>query len=217
MVEGGLRRREVGEKDGVHLAQLGQRGRHRQPAELLRTAIGRAGRDKAGQLQIMFARAQDRDLAQIARAAQRDAVPAARATALHQLAAFQPRAAEEVERRRQILGGQTRLFGETLRCQVIGIAVGRYLLDLNQALLHATLQVGVGQAQRNAQLARDRTLGHGAVFIHGLKKAEGDLGLAVGRGGALLLLTHVVHPTCSVLEQYFVHDMNVKSSRRWPN
>ena len=63
-----------------------------------------------------------------------------------------PRTAEEGERIREILGGQTGLLGESLGRQVVSVAIGRNFADFDQALAHTAAHISVGHAERNAHL-----------------------------------------------------------------
>ena len=85
---------------------------------------------------------------------------------------------EEIKRNGEKIGRDPALFGKPFRRQVIGIAVGRRLADLDIALLDAALQIGVRQPQRDAELARQRALRDRAVLLHRVQQPEGDLVLA---------------------------------------
>ena len=45
----------------------------------------------------------------------------------------------------------------------------------------ATLQIGVGKPEGDAEIPRDRALGQGAVLVNGVQETERDLGLVVER------------------------------------
>ena len=56
------------------------------------------------------------------------------------------------------LNGQPGLLGKTLRRQVIGVAPRRRILDLDEALLDAALQVRVNKTERDAEFGRNSPL-----------------------------------------------------------
>ena len=87
--------------------------------------------------------------------------------------------AEEAKGRGKVFRRQPGLFGKPLGGEVIGVAVGRDLADLDPALFDAAFEIGVGEAERDAQLVRGGALGDAAVFMNRIEQAQGDLGLAV--------------------------------------
>ena len=135
--------------------------------------------DETGEHDRCFHGTESRDLAQIAGAGERNALPTLFFALNESLGALLTRGAEEAERRGEILGGEATLFGEARGRQVIGVAIGGNLGDLDQPLLDAALEVGVGEAERDAEIAGDRALGERAVFLNRIEEPERDRGLGV--------------------------------------
>ena len=57
----------------------------------------------------------------------------------------------EVKRIVKILCGEATLLGKAFRRQVVSIAIGGYLADLDQALFGATFEIAIDQPQGNAE------------------------------------------------------------------
>ena len=64
-----------------------------------------------------------------------------------------------------------------MRRQIIGIAPRRRLADLQQALFDAALEVGVDQAERDAEIGGELALRLGAVALDRLEEPEHDPGV----------------------------------------
>ena len=113
------------------------------------------------------------DIGELALPIERHALPALGLARAHRVLELRAGAAKEREGRAEIFGREPRLLGEALRRQIIEIAVGRDLLDLDQALAHAALQIRVGETQRDAEFARDRSLRQLRVLLDRIEDTEG--------------------------------------------
>src|SRR5689334_7992224 len=71
---------------------------------------------------------------------------------------------------RQILDREPGLLGETLRCQIIGVAPRGRIMDLDQPLLDATLEVGVDKAKRYSKFRGDPALRTHAIRLDGTQQ-----------------------------------------------
>ena len=157
---------ERGDHDGVERTETFQVGG--QPG-----GVGARGRD-AGDLDEVVARDQTSDFREVAAADQGEPALSARRQHLEQLVALHPRLAKEGEQIHQIGRGQPRLFGHAARRQIIGVAPGRHLPDLDETLAEASIEIGVDQPERDAELARDRALRHGRIALDRIQHAEHD-------------------------------------------
>src|SRR3546814_9447295 len=93
----------------------------------------------------MVQRADQRDLRHVAAPDQDQRFPAPVRRHPQRLLAGGPRLAEEVEGIEQVAGSEARLLGKALGRQVIGVTPLRNLLDLDQPLVDAALEIGVDQ------------------------------------------------------------------------
>src|SRR5262249_16952580 len=87
------------------------------------------------------------------------------------------RSAEERKRTGEIFDGEARFLGETVRRQIIGVAPRRDLPDLKQALFDAAFEVGVDEAERDAEVGGKLTLRLSTMSLHGFQGAEHDPGI----------------------------------------
>ena len=67
----------------------------------------------------------------------------------------------------EIARSQARFLGKTLGRQVVRIAARRRIVNLDQTLFDAALEVGVNEAKRDAKLGGDTALGALAVILNG--------------------------------------------------
>src|SRR5215470_9697153 len=108
----------------------------------------------------------------------------------------------------EVFRGQARFLGKSARRQVIGIAPGRYLADLDQPFAHAALQISVGKAKRYSELVRHCALGDVTVTLDHVKNTENDL--VLGRFAPLALYADGRHrPPLWLPPTPDVHAMNV--------
>ena len=112
---------------------------------------------------------------------------------MQSLGALAARATEKAEGVRKILRCQAAFFGEALRREVVSIAVGGGLADLDQAFLGAALEIGIRQSQRDAELLRDLPLCDAFVLVHGVQNPEGDLGfICLARRRYAFSVAHII-------------------------
>ena len=69
---------------------------------------------------------------------------------------------------------QPGFLGKALRRQVIGIAPGRGIMDLDEALLDAAFEVGVDEAERDAEFRGNSALRTRTVRLHRTQQAENN-------------------------------------------
>src|SRR5262249_3538722 len=79
---------------------------------------------------------------------------------------------EKSERIGKILDRKARLFGEALRREIISVSPRRCATDLDEAFFDTTLEVGVDQTKRDAELRGEQPLGLRAVLLHSVEQAE---------------------------------------------
>ena len=133
--------------------------------------------DHSGDLDAVFRRTDHRDLGEVGNAGKRDPRKAAFRAGLQGEIAVGLRPAEEAERRRKVFGGETGLLRKSLRRQIVDIAAGRGLADLDEPLLHAALEVGVDEPERDAKLGPETPLRLAAVALDRAEQAEHDAGI----------------------------------------
>src|SRR5262249_39120715 len=103
-------------------------------------------------------RTQCGDLGKIGLSEKKNLIDTAVACETEQLGTVSLGLPEEAERIGQVFDGQARFLSEALRRQIVRVATGRGLSDLNEPLLHASLEVGIDQAQGDAELGGEVTL-----------------------------------------------------------
>ena len=149
---------------------------------------------------------QGRDLGKLAVAGERDAPPPLALAVIDKLGALHPRAPEEGEGRGEIFGDQTALLGEARRRDVVGITPRRRLADLDPALLDAALEIGVGEADSDAQAARNRTLRDSLLALDHAQKVQRELALERSLRRAHRREGRLFHPSP---RNFLVHNMNI--------
>src|SRR5271155_1795814 len=75
---------------------------------------------------------------------------------------------------RQVFDGQTGFFCKAVRRQIVGVAARRRLPDFQKTFFDAALQVGVDEAERDAEVGSELALGLGAVALDRLQEPEHD-------------------------------------------
>ena len=89
-----------------------------------------------------------------------------------QLTALLPRGPKKRKGMCKIACGQPRFFRKSLGSEIVGISPRGNLSDLDQSLADTSLQVGIGQPQRDAKLARNRALRHRRVSLDRVEHPE---------------------------------------------
>ena len=135
----------------------------------------------------MLGRDKARDVGEVAGAEQDDAALPAGGGGGKQLAELHAGLMEEREGMAQIGRGQPRFLGKALRRQVVGVAPGGGLTHLDQPLAHTPLEVRVGEAKGDAELAGDGALGDVRVAVDDVEHAQHDLVARLG----VALFTHL--------------------------
>ncbi len=108
----------------------------------------------------------------------------------------------------KIVDGQPRLFGKTLRREIVGIAPRRRTADLDQPLLDAALKVGVDQTERDAEFGGKQPLRLRAILLHRVEQSEHD------PRAFRSFFAHATHMRGSPRGLWYaVHRVNVKTSR----
>src|SRR4030067_1559228 len=72
----------------------------------------------------------------------------------------------------EILGSEPALFGKAGGREVIEIAVGRSLADLNKAFRDTAFEIGIGQAQGDAEMAGEMALAHVLLSVYDVENLE---------------------------------------------
>src|SRR4030067_1923459 len=72
----------------------------------------------------------------------------------------------------EILGSEPALFGKAGGREVIEIAVGRSLADLNNACTDTAFEIGIGQAQGDAEMAGEMALAHVLLSVYDVENLE---------------------------------------------
>jgi len=159
-------------------------------------------------LDAAFERADARDLGQIGRARDGDALESATAGKGEDLRAFGAGLPEERKRETEILDGQPGLFGEAVRRQIIGVAPRRRLADLDEPLLDAALEVGVDEPEGDTEFGSQTPLRLAAVALDRLEQTQHDALVVLVRPLVLGNTRHL--PPTRQRPSYYVHAMNVK-------
>ena len=81
---------------------------------------------------------------------------------------------------RKVGCGKARLLGKPLGREIIGVATGGRLTDLDVTLAHAALHVAVSKSERDAEITRNAALSNRRVLLYHPKYSENDL--VVGNG-----------------------------------
>ena len=118
--------------------------------------------------------ADHRDLREIGNAGKRHPRKPALGRGGEDDAALGLRPAEEAEGYRQVFDGQTGFLGEAMRGQIIHVASGGGVRDLDEPLLDASPEVGVDQPERDTKLGSQSPLRLPAIALDRVEEAEHD-------------------------------------------
>src|SRR6185437_4620780 len=103
----------------------------------------------------VFDGAERRDLCQIGLTNEQHFFDAARPSRLEQIGAIGLGLAKKAERVGKIVDRKARLFGKSLRREVVGVSSSWSAADLDQTLLDTPLEIGVDETESDAELGSE--------------------------------------------------------------
>src|SRR5262245_19840220 len=151
-----MRIQHIGDQNGV------ERIRHRIEILKYRQAdeflLGRSPLHYSLNLDALLKRAERSDFRQISLTGEQHLIDATEGRHLEKLRALGLGLTEKPERIRKILDREPRLLGKSLRRQVVRVTPRRCAANLDEPLLDATFEVGIDEAERDAEFGGEQSL-----------------------------------------------------------
>ena len=133
----------------------------------------------ANYLCVVLHRAQHGNFCKFAHTRQRNSTPAPFRAVRQQIIEFVACLAVELQRIREIPRCKAAFLGQALGRDVVGIAIGGRLRNLDPPFANTAFEIRVCQSQRDPEVAGKGSLRDSAIGVNRVEQAEGYLGLRI--------------------------------------